>query len=162
MWIMRCSPLPSAVFSATPCREQREVALMEQPLGPQRSQKTILVVDDDPDILDCVSRLLVYANYNVLTGSSGEDGLQQSRDYNGEIHLLLTDFQMPGMTGIDLATQMSLQRPQLKVLMMSGFTGGMLVLNEGWHFLAKPFIASQLCALILGLVSPDRNSKFSK
>ena len=42
---------------------------------------------------------------------------------------------------------MSVDRPQLKVLMMSGFTAGMLVLNEGWHFLTKPFIPSQLtCA----------------
>ncbi len=45
--------------------------------------------------------------------------------------------------------------------MMSGFTGGMLVLNEGWHFLAKPFVPSQLYALILGLVSPESGSKFS-
>src|SRR6266481_5474927 len=85
-------------WSATLCREQREVALMVQPLGPQHNQKTILVVDDEPDILDFVSKLLVDGNYHVLTGSSGEDGLQQSRDYNGEIHLLLTDFQMPPAT----------------------------------------------------------------
>jgi DNA-binding NtrC family response regulator len=143
-------------------RTERQVPLMIQPLGPQHNQKTILVVDDEPDILDFVSKLLVDGNYHVLTGSSGEDGLQQSRDYNGEIHLLLTDFQMPGITGIELATQMSLQRPQLKVLMMSGFTGGMLVLNEGWHFLPKPFIVSQLRALILGLVSPNGHSKFSR
>ncbi len=71
---------------------------MVQPLGPQHNQKTILVVDDEPDILDFVSKLLVDGNYHVLTGSSGEDGLQQSRDYNGEIHLLLTDFQMPPAT----------------------------------------------------------------
>jgi DNA-binding response OmpR family regulator len=59
---------------------------------------------------------------------------------------------MPVMSGIDLATELSLERPQLKVLMMSGFTGGMLILNEGWHFLAKPFIPSQLRALIVGLI----------
>ena len=48
---------------------------------------------------------------------------------------------------MDLATQMSRDRPQLKTLLMSGFTDGMLVLNEGWRFLAKPFIASQLRTL---------------
>ena len=78
------------------------------------------------------------------------------------IHLLLTDFQMPEMDGIQLATAMSIDRPQLKVLMMSGFTGGMLVLNEGWHFLPKPFVSSQLLALVVGLVSPDQKSRFSK
>ena len=119
------------------------------------------MVDDDPAILKFVSGILVDADYHVLTASSGAAALQQSKDYKGEIHLLLSDFQMPTMSGIELATQMSVDRPALKVLMMSGFTGGMLVLNEGWHFLAKPFVPSQLRALILGLVFPDRGSKFS-
>ena len=69
---------------------------------------------------------------------------------------------MPEMDGIQLATAMSIDRPQLKVLMMSGFTGGMLVLNEGWHFLLKAYISSQLLALVAGLVSPDQKSRFSK
>jgi DNA-binding response OmpR family regulator len=127
----------------------------------EQRQRTILVVDDDPGILEFVSGLLVRGNYHVLTASSGAAALQQSRNYKGEIDLLLSDFQMPVMSGIELATKMCVDRPQLKVLMMSGFTGGMLVLNEGWHFLAKPFVPSQLLALILGLVFPDRGSKFS-
>ena len=47
---------------------------------------------------------------------------------------------------------MTLDRPALKVLLMSGFTGGMLVLNEGWHFL-KPFITSQLLTLVSGCLA---------
>jgi CheY-like chemotaxis protein len=128
-----------------------------------QDQKTILVVDDDPQIISLVSAVLADSKYQVLTAANGAKALQQSREYPGEIHLLLSDFQMPGMSGIDLGTVMTAERPNLKVLMMSGFDGGMLVLNEGWHFLAKPFIASQLRALILGLVYPDRtNAKFSK
>ena len=45
--------------------------------------------------------------------------------------------------------------------MMSGFTSGMLVLYEGWHFLAKPFIASQLRAIVSGLLFPENGSRFS-
>jgi DNA-binding response OmpR family regulator len=127
----------------------------------EQHQRTILVVDDDPAILKYVSGVLADADYRVLTAASGAAALRQSRDYKGEIHLLLSDFQMPAMSGIELATQMCVDRPQLKVLMMSGFSGGMLVLNEGWHFLAKPFVPSQLRALILGLISPDSGSKFS-
>jgi two-component system cell cycle sensor histidine kinase/response regulator CckA len=127
---------------------------MEQTPVPLNAQRTILVVDDDADILKFVSGLLVTSKYNVLTAVSGEDALRQSSDFKPEIHLLLSDFQMPGMSGIDLATAMSAERPDLKVLMMSGFSGGMLVLNEGWHFLAKPFIPSQLRALIHGLMPP--------
>jgi two-component system cell cycle sensor histidine kinase/response regulator CckA len=134
---------------------------MAQLPGSPNDQKTILVVDDDASILNVVSKLLIVGGHNVLTASSGAEALQQSSNYSGEIHLLLSDFQMPGMSGIELAIRMSVDRPQLKVLMMSGFTGGMLVLNEGWHFLAKPFIPSQLRALISGLLFPEKGSRFS-
>jgi two-component system, cell cycle sensor histidine kinase and response regulator CckA len=120
--------------------------------APLNAQRTILLVDDDEGVLEFVSRLLLNSNYSVLTASNGASAIQQSRDYKTEIHLLLTDFQMPNMTGIELATTLCADRPDMKVLMMSGFNGGMLVLNEGWHFLAKPFIASQLRTLIRGLI----------
>jgi hypothetical protein len=56
---------------------------------------------------------------------------------------------------------MTQERGEIKVLLMSGFTDGMLILNEGWHFLTKPFIASQLRALVSGLISPDKKSRFA-
>ena len=58
------------------------------------------------------------------------------------------------MDGIELATQIAVQRPEIKVLLMSGLTDGMIALNDGWHFLAKPLSPSQLLATIAGLVSP--------
>ena len=112
---------------------------MEQTPGPQNSTpKTVLVVDDDAAILSFVSRLLTQSKYNVLTATDGAEALQLSREYKPDIHLLLSDFQMPIMGGVDLATKLVLERPLVKVLMMSGFTEGMLVLNDGWHFLSKP------------------------
>jgi DNA-binding NtrC family response regulator len=125
-----------------------------------RDKRTILVVDDDASILETVSDVLGH-DYNVLRADSGEVGLQLSIEFKSEICLLLSDFQMPGMSGIELATQVTARRPKIKVLLMSGYPAGMLILNEGWHFLAKPFIPSQLLALIVGLVSPDKASKFS-
>jgi len=133
---------------------------MELSAEPRRDQKTIFIVDDDPAIRSCVSLLLADDVYHILTWENGEEALRQSRAYKGEIHLLLSDFQMPGMSGVELATAMSADRPQLKVLLMSAFPEGMLVLNEGWHFLAKPFIASQLRALVAGLACPKRPLKF--
>jgi hypothetical protein len=44
---------------------------------------------------------------------------------------------------------------------MSGFTDGMIVLNEGWHFLNKPFVGSRLRSLVSGLLSPEKRSRFS-
>jgi len=120
--------------------ENREKAPMENTPAAQSNQKTILVVDDEPSVLKSVSAVLLDGNYKVLTAPSGSLGLQQSREYKGDIDLLLADFSMAAMSGVDLATQMTIDRPQLKVLLMSGFPNGMLVLDEGWHFLAKPFI----------------------
>jgi DNA-binding NtrC family response regulator len=135
------------------------MAETERTLEPQY-KKTILVVDDDPTILQSVTGILE-RDYNVLGASAGKEALQRSQDFKSEISLLLSDFQMTEMSGIELATQITAQRPGIKVLLMSGYPAGMLVLNEGWHFLAKPFIPSQLRALVTGLVSPDRNSKFA-
>ncbi|HSP66369.1 MAG TPA: response regulator [Bryobacteraceae bacterium] len=118
-------------------------------------KKTILVVDDDATILESV-RGFLDGDYHVLSALSGKEALERSRDFKAEIHLLLSDFQMQGMTGIELATQITAARPDIKVLLMSGYPAGMLVLNEGWHFLPKPFVSSQLLALVVGLISPDK------
>jgi len=126
-------------------------------------RKTILIVDDEPKVLSVVSEVLKDGQSDILTATTGPQGLQESREFKGEIDLLLSDFQMPGgMSGVDLATAMTLDRPQLKVLLMSGFPEGMLVLNEGWHFLPKPFVTSQLRALVVGLISPEEKSRYSK
>src|SRR5678815_4878009 len=123
-------------------------------------KKTILLVDDDATLLESV-RGFLGDDYNVLSAGSGLKALQESKTYRSEIHLLLSDFQMEGMTGIELATQLTAERPKIKVLLMSGYPAGMLVLNEGWHFLPKPFVSSQLLALVVGLISPDKASKFA-
>ena len=134
---------------------------MEQPLEASHiNQKTVLVVDDEPQVLQLVSALMIDSNYHVIGADNGPEALLISQHYKGDIHLLLSDFQMPGMSGVELATKLVLERTDLKVLLMSSFPEGMLILNEGWHFLAKPFLNSQLKALVTGLVSPERSSKF--
>jgi DNA-binding NtrC family response regulator len=129
---------------------------------PENHQRTVLLVDDDKVILSSVTKILADANYKVLTADSGAAALRESKAYKGAISLVLSDFQMVGMTGVELATQLTKHRPGIKILLMSSFTDGMLVLNEGWHFLAKPFIPSQLRTLVSGLVFPDNPSRFSK
>jgi CheY-like chemotaxis protein len=122
-------------------------------------EKTILVVDDDPAILEFVSSFLE-EDYNVLTAVSGQEALQVAKDCKTDLDLLLSDFEMPKMSGIELATELAVTRPRIRILLMSGFTGGTLVLNEGWHFMAKPFVPSQLTTLIRGLISPEKSTKF--
>jgi len=131
-------------------------------MTPRSDPKTILLVDDDPLVLKYVATMLISHGYDVMTGISGEDAIEKAEHHPGEIALLLSDFQMPGMSGVDLAVKLTAKRPQIKVLLMSGYTGGMLVLNEGWHFLAKPFVESQLNALIIGLLYPGNPSRFTR
>ncbi len=158
----RCLKVPDQTQWPFTCLIEKKMALTIVAPKPQNDRKTIFIVDDDPAILKCVSEILSDNSYDLKTYQSGAEALQQSRDYKGEIHLLLSDFQMPGMSGVELATEMTAGRPQLKVLLMSGFPEGMLVLNEGWHFLDKPFVTSQLRALVAGLADPDKPSRFSK
>ena len=122
-----------------------------QELAP--NPKTILLVDDDPGVQTTVFRILK-DHYNILIASNSGEALQRSRDFVGEIHLLLTDFVMAGMNGVELASQITVQRPEIKVLLMSGYANGTLALNEGWYFLTKPFNPSQLRLLIADLISP--------
>ena len=127
---------------------------MVNSLTPHTDQKTVLLVTDDAVVLKFVGASLVQNNYNVLIGRSGEEALKQLKTYKLEIHLLLCALDMPEMNGLVLAARVSEEWPNLKVLLMSECRGGTLVLNEGWHFLPKPFVASQLNALILTLLTP--------
>ena len=108
------------------------------------SEKTILFADDDGQLQVFVSTLLARCGYNVITANSGTDALEKAREFDGVIHLLLSDVEMPGMTGIELATQLNQERPDTKILLISGLPSGILVLNNGWQFLPKPFASEML------------------
>ena len=133
----------------------------KQPTSPE-SRKTILVVDDHVLVRQLIADVLSHVDgYNLLLAESGTEGLQRSREFPGEIHLLLTAFRMHGMSGISLATAMTVDRPMLKVLVMSALPQDMQGHNYGWHFLTRPFMASQLRALVAGLVFPDAKSRYA-
>ena len=121
--------------------------------GPANEQKTILVVDDDPEILTLIFHLLS-DTYDVLLANSGPEGFDCAVQHPGSIHVLVTDFQMPGMSGLDLAAKITDERPQVAILIMSGIAVDAVTLNDGWHFLAKPFLPSQLLDLIARIGPP--------
>jgi DNA-binding NtrC family response regulator len=117
---------------------------------------TILVVDDQSSIVTLVAAVLRRAGYTVLTAATGEEAIEVFRGHDAKIDLLLSNIQMPGITGIELGTKMVLERPDTKVMLMSGFNAGMLVLHDGWHFLPKPFMPGQLLSLVsLVLAKPS-------
>jgi two-component system, cell cycle sensor histidine kinase and response regulator CckA len=123
------------------------------------ASETILVVDDTPLVLSAVSLILKNAGFTVLSASSPDEAMQISLDFAGTIHLLLTDVMMPRMSGPDLAKKLVKERAGLRVMMMTGYTGGdLLVLNYGWHLITKPFVPTLLREKIDSVLhSPDRS-----
>jgi DNA-binding NtrC family response regulator len=110
-----------------------------------RSLETILVVEDNPAVMKPVVMMLEHAGFNVLSASDAQEAIQIESGFTEIIHLLLSDVMMPGMPGPVLAEQLQQKRPQMRVVLMSGFTdGAVLLLNHGWHFIAKPFQSNAL------------------
>jgi PAS domain S-box-containing protein len=109
-----------------------------------RGSETVLLVEDEPSVRDLALRLLNQQGYKVLEAANGEEALRVVQEHIGEkIHLLLTDVVMPQMGGKELANQLKLLRPDVKVLYTSGYTDDAIVhhgvLEPGTHFLQKPF-----------------------
>lgn len=111
--------------------------------------ETVLLVEDELSLRKLSRQLLERCGYSVFEAENGTDALRISQDQNGTvIHLLLTDVVMPGMSGRALADNIAKQRPDTRVLYMSGYTGQTVgqhgVLAEGSFFLPKPFTREAL------------------
>ncbi len=116
--------------------------------GAIRGTETVLLVEDEPWTRVAVLGMLKRQGYVVLEAGGADEALVRSRAHTGAIHLLLTDVVMPKSDGRRLAEALTLERPDMRVLYMSGYTDGALVedfvLGEGVAFLAKPFTADVL------------------
>ena len=103
---------------------------------------TILVVDDEPVVLETARDGLAAHGYQVLTAGGGEEALQVALAHQGAIALALVDVIMPGMSGPQVAQRLHASRPDLKILFMSGFSTEVVVvhgLDTGDPLLVKPF-----------------------
>ena len=117
-------------------------------LGAEPGTETILLVEDEAMILDIGRTMLESLGYRVLAASTPGEAIGLAREHAGEIHLLLTDVIMPEMNGRDLAKQLLSLYPSITRLFMSGYTADVIalhgVLDEGVHFLQKPFTLESL------------------
>ena len=105
--------------------------------------ETVLLVEDEASLRKLTCQLLVLCGYTVLEADSGAEAVKISREFEGPIHLLLTDVVMPVMSGRTVADEIIKERPETHVLYMSGYTGQTVgqhgVLAEGSFYLQKPF-----------------------
>ena len=116
-----------------------------------RGSETILVAEDADLLRQLTREMLEVRGYNVIEASDGEQALQICKTYVGTIHLTLSDVVMPGMTGRELAEKAAQLRPDMKILMMSGYTDEISkagFLHPGLHFIEKPFTSNSLALKI--------------
>jgi len=113
-----------------------------------RGSETLLLVEDEASVRRASRQFLAQSGYNVLEAVDGEDALRVSRDHDGPIALMITDVVMPKLGGPKLAEQLANERPDMKVLFVSGYAEN-TVLRHGQidvitRFLQKPFSLSTL------------------
>jgi len=107
--------------------------------------ETILLVEDHSMLLKLVKQILENARFKVIPASSAKQAIRLETEFPGTIDLLLSYVRMKDMSGPTLAKVLKGRRPQMRVMLMSGYPGGaLLVLNYGWHYLEKPFVQSML------------------
>jgi len=111
--------------------------------GAKRGTETVLLAEDEAPVRAVARQVLERHGYNVLEAPSAEAALDLAQRYSGDIHVLLTDVVMPGLSGHDLAKQLVALRPNVRVIYMSGYTDDAItrhgVLEPGLAYVQKPF-----------------------
>jgi hypothetical protein len=123
-----------------------------------RGSETILLVEDQPEVRTLAVSALRKCGYTVHSAANGAEALATSRQAGGAIHLLVTDVIMPGMNGREVAGKLREERPDLRVLFMSGYTANAIahrgVLDAGMDYLQKPFTPELLTAKVREVLGP--------
>ena len=120
--------------------------------------KTIIVVDDEPEIRKLVAAMLTRSGYSVLSADTGENAIRLFKT-NPDTDLLLTDVVAPGMSGPMIADQIAALKPDIKVLFMSGYDSTQVVqryvVGKGYSLLIKPFTMEQLGSKVQAVLGVD-------
>jgi PAS domain S-box-containing protein len=124
-----------------------------------RGSETILFVEDEQSVRELVRDYLVAGGYCLLEASDGTQAVKVAAAHPGPIHMLITDVVMPHLSGPELATTLSAERPNMKVLFISGYTDDTVfrhgVLEGGVAFLQKPFNLRALSQKIRDVLSNE-------
>ncbi len=133
-----------------------------KPTGPRKPSETvILVVEDDESLLRLSTHVLEMAGYRVIAMPESETALHRAKSRRDEtIHLLLTDVRMdPHMSGARLAHLLRQERPELKIIYMTGFPASEIVLKEATGgqaaLLRKPFTPTVLLEAVRNALDPS-------
>jgi CheY-like chemotaxis protein len=118
--------------------------------------ETVLVVEDQEAVRRLTKTILEEHGYRVLEAASGAEAHAVARGHAGEIDLLLTDVVMPGMDGRTLSEQLRDLRPNLRVILMSGYAADLIAhrdaLASGLAYIQKPFRPEELATKVRGVL----------
>ena len=130
--------------------------IVDAPVAEARSERkphfegheTLLIVEDQTEVRTLAVSALEHYGYRILSAASGAEALDLAEQFNGAIHLLVTDVVMPGLDGRELAARLLARRPDTRVLYMSGYTDEVIahrgVLDPAVALVQKPFTAKAL------------------
>ena len=151
--LVESTPGEGSVFSVyLPAQEIRNDVPIQNDASMPRGHEQLLIVDDEEAIVRIASEVLRNLGYTVHTICSSVDALQLIRDEPDRFDLVLTDLTMPAMTGLQLAAEISHLRPDLPIVLMTGYRETvdqeMLEASSVRELLLKPFTMSTLSQLV--------------
>jgi len=127
--------------------------------GGKQAWETILLVEDEENVRRPLAEILKGHGYNVLVAADGAQAVELSRSHSGPIHLMVTDILMGGMSGVELAEQLSYDRAGMKVLFATGYPAGLAegssLSQEDTPLLKKPFSGRDLAAKVREVLEAD-------
>jgi signal transduction histidine kinase/ActR/RegA family two-component response regulator len=126
--------------------------------GPDTAVGTVLLVEDNAMVRGVLERFVVSSGYRILVAASGDEALALSAAHDGRIDLLLSDVIMPRMSGAELASKLAETRPDIAVVLISGFASTESIsarsLGRRASFLQKPFTEDALAEKLRSALAP--------
>jgi two-component system cell cycle sensor histidine kinase/response regulator CckA len=110
--------------------------------------ETVLILEDERPLRRLAAEVMSGAGYRILDAGDGGEALQVASNFAGPIHLLVSDIVTPVLPGPEVARRLCEQRPEMRVLFMSGYSEAFSGPDEDAAFLAKPFTPGELLAAV--------------
>ncbi|MDQ6939949.1 MAG: ATP-binding protein [Verrucomicrobiota bacterium] len=146
--------------------EKRPLDARTQPAPPMdksRNFETVLVVEDEEIVRTLVCDVLEEEGYQVLCASDGIEGCRIAKEFDGHIHMLVTDVIMPHMNGPELADKLTSARPDIRVLYISGYSNNDIsehgVVDRQIELLQKPFTPQTLARRVRDILEAHAHSQ---
>lgn len=140
-------------------QENVEPAKVAVPVDDLNSDKTVLLVEDQVDLLTLVKQTLEGYGYRALAALGPEEALDICESYPEKIDILLSDVILPGINANELSQKIIGMRPDIRTLFMSGYSANALkpdgILEKDADFIQKPFTAEELARKLYDVLKPD-------